>query len=233
MMMNLVLLLSTLLIANAATYTPAALADQITNLPGTALLNITFNQFSGYLAIPGADGNSKQMHYWLVESINDPATDPLSFWTNGGPGCSGLIGFMTEMGPFRPLADGNLILNDLAWNKIANNVYIESPAGVGFSYSDNSADYKTGDAQTAIDNYNLIQAFLVRFPQFSTNSLYITSESYGGHYMPTLAKQIVDQNTAGTQPRLNFKGFAVGNPYTNTYSGLVLSIIFQVLFLID
>jgi len=71
----------------------------------------------------------------------------------------------------------------------------------------------------AIDNYNLIQAFLERFPEYKTNGLYITSESYGGHYMPTLAKQIVDENAAGTNPTLNFKGFAVGNPYTDNYSG--------------
>lgn len=37
--------------------------------------------------------------------------------------------------------------------------------------------------------------------------------------MPTLAKQIVDANAAGQNPPLNFKGFAVGNPYTNFYSG--------------
>jgi hypothetical protein len=37
--------------------------------------------------------------------------------------------------------------------------------------------------------------------------------------MPTLAKEIVDQNSAGVNPTLNFKGFAVGNPYTNFYSG--------------
>ena len=90
---------------------------------------------------------------------------------------------MTEQGPFRPNADGSLSLLEAAWNKVANMVYIESPAGVGFSYSTNNADYTTGDQQTAIDNYNLIQAFLVRFPQFSNNSLYISSESYGGHYV--------------------------------------------------
>jgi carboxypeptidase C (cathepsin A) len=70
-----------------------------------------------------------------------------------------------------------------SFQQIANYVFIESPAGVGFSYSDVKADYTTGDNQTAVDNYNLIQAFLVRFPQFSNSSLYITSESYGGHYV--------------------------------------------------
>jgi carboxypeptidase C (cathepsin A) len=77
------------------------------------------------------------------------------------------------------------------------------------------------DATAALDNYNMIQAFLTRFPQYRTNDLYITSESYGGHYMPTLAKQIVDENaqaaTTGNAV-INFKGFAVGNPATTTYS---------------
>jgi carboxypeptidase C (cathepsin A) len=69
----------------------------------------------------------------------------------------------------------------------------------------------------------MIQAFLTRFPQYRTNDLYITSESYGGHYMPTLAKQIVDENTQAAttgNPVVNFKGFAVGNPATTFYSAI-------------
>jgi carboxypeptidase C (cathepsin A) len=209
-----------LLASAQAVYTPEALLDQVVDLPGAELLDIPFNHFSGYLTIPGTSGAlTKNMHYWLVESSQSPSADPLAFWTNGGPGCSGLLGMLTEQGPFRPNADMSLSLNKYAWNTISNMVFIESPAGVGFSYSDNKADYTTGDAQTALDNYNLIQAFLVKFPQFKTNDLYISSESYGGHYMPTLAKQIVDSNAAGNNPVLNFKGFAVGNPYTDVYSG--------------
>ena len=204
----------------AAAYTPEALADQVTALPGSENLDISFNQFSGYLDIPGGNGElSKHMHYWFVESMDEPASDPLAFWTNGGPGCSGLLGFMTEQGPFRANADMTLSENPYAWNKVSNMVYIESPAGVGFSYADDKADLTTGDDQTALDNYNLIQAFLVRFPEYAASDLYISSESYGGHYIPTLAKQIVDSNTAGVEPTLNFKGFAVGNPYTDPYSG--------------
>lgn len=210
---------ATALISQAAAYTSEAIADQITHLPGAENLDVKFNQFSGYFDIDGASAGSKHLHYWMVESMNDPANDPVTFWTNGGPGCSGLIGMMTEQGPFRPNADKSLSLNEYAWNKVSNMVFIESPAGVGFSYSDDEADLTIGDAGTAADNYNLIQEFMKRFPEYSSNDLYITSESYGGHYMPTLAKEIVDQNTAGNNPKLNFKGFAVGNPYTDVYSG--------------
>ena len=196
-------------------YTLEALNDQIVNLPG---LNFEtgFNQFSGYLNL---GDTKKQIHYWFVESEENPETDPLVFWTNGGPGCSGLIGFMTEQGPFRPDMNGNLLLNEWRWNKISNMVFLEQPVGVGFSYSDNDDDYRIGDSQAAKDNLETILQFIKRFPQYSNSPLYITSESYGGHYMPTLADEIVKYNEANGN-LLNFKGFAVGNPYTDYYSGI-------------
>ena len=98
-------------------------------------------------------------------------------------------------------------------------VFIESPTGVGFSFSSVPEDFNSNDNSTARDNYNLIQAFFVRFPEYSNNSMYLTSESYGGHYIPLLAKVVVDENELKTNPRLNFKGIAIGNPYTDVYSG--------------
>ena len=138
---------------------------------------------------------------------------------SGGPGCSGLLGALTELGPYRPTADGKALEdNPYTWNQNVNFVFIEQPCGVGFSYGDSDDDLKSSDEQAANDNYAMLQAFFVRFPQFSKNKLYLTSESYGGHYLPTLAKVIVDQNAAGVYPKLNFGGFAVGNPATTSES---------------
>lgn len=62
-MLSVLSLLSVVSVATA--YTPAALADQITNLPGAEKLALSFNQFSGYLDIPGTTGAlTKHMHYW-------------------------------------------------------------------------------------------------------------------------------------------------------------------------
>jgi carboxypeptidase C (cathepsin A) len=203
---------------NGFQYTNQALLDQIEELPGLHW-KPNFNQFSGYLQLKGSQ---KYIHYWLVEAENAPENAPLVFWTNGGPGCSGLIGFMTEQGPFRPDIDGNLQPNPYAWNKIANMVFLEQPVGVGFSYSDNKDDYKIGDDQAAQDNLATVLAFFDKYPHFNHTSLFITSESYGGHYMPTWADAIIKYNDAQeySQDRINFKGFAVGNPYTDYYSGV-------------
>ncbi len=219
MIFNYLLFLLALLafLANAKIqYTQEALGDQITELPG---LNypIGFNQFSGYLNLPNT---TKHLHYWFVESEENPETAPLVFWTNGGPGCSGLIGFMTEQGPWKPDANGILFPNEWSWNKIANMVFLEQPTGVGFSYSDNTSEYKIGDEQSAQDNLALVLQFLSRYPHLKSNPLFITSESYGGHYMPELSLEIIEYNKkVSLGDKINFAGMAVGNPYVDYYSG--------------
>ena len=166
---------------------------------------------------------SKYMHYWFVEAETNPETAPIVLWTNGGPGCSGLLGFLTEQGSFRPQPDGDLALNPYAWNKIANMVFIEQPIGVGFSYATDEKGeivekLKSDDVNSAKDNYYFILGFLERFSSFKENEVYITSESYGGHYMPTLTATILYMQqgmSSNNESKFNFKGFMVGNPFTS------------------
>ncbi len=96
--------------------------------------------FSGYLPF-----DMGKFHYVFFESQGDPDNDPLLLWLNGGPGCSSLIGMMYENGPFVFNKPGsvNVQVNEFAWNKKANLLYISSPGGVGFSHGlrhDNNTD---------------------------------------------------------------------------------------------
>jgi len=217
---TLVAALCCVLIVNA--YTEEALRDKVASLPRSDNLEIDNFGFSGYLDIDGSEPGSKHMHYWFFESANDPANDPVAFWTNGGPGCSGMLGALSEQGPFWPQADGMLATNQYAWNNNANMVFVEQPCGVGFSYSsanDTKADYTYNDMSAAKDYFNMIEKWFKRFPEYAGNDLYLTSESYGGHYLPTLAKYIVDYGAGGnTALNGNFRGFMVGNPATDMYS---------------
>lgn len=175
--------------------------DEVTHLPGMTFTP-NYRQWSGYLqASPG-----KFLHYWFVTSQRDPVKDPVVLWLNGGPGCSSLDGFLSENGPFHVNDNGaTLYENAFSWNKIANVLYVESPAGVGFSYSDDKK-YATDDDQVAEDNYKALQSFFAKFPNFTQNEFFIFGESYGGIYAPTLSLRV-----ATGKAKINFKGFAVGN----------------------
>ncbi|XP_075702673.1 lysosomal protective protein-like [Rhinoderma darwinii] len=178
--------------------------DKISILPG---LNNqpSFQQFSGFLNA----SSGKYFHYWFVECQEDPRSCPLVLWLNGGPGCSSLAGLLTEHGPFLIEPDGRTLKNNKhSWNKIANVLYLESPAGVGFSFSDDK-NYKTGDTQAAQDNYMALKDFFRLYPEFMENDFYITGESYGGFYVPSLALEV------STDSSINLKGLAIGNGITD------------------
>lgn len=106
--------------------------------------------YSGYLDIPRT---TKSLHYVFVESQNDPKTDPLALWLTGGPGCSSMLAFLYEHGPwvFAP-EQTTLQVNPWSWNKVANIIYLEAPAGVGFSLVGDPANWNTNDYITAHDN---------------------------------------------------------------------------------
>ncbi|EOX98207.1 Serine carboxypeptidase-like 26 [Theobroma cacao] len=85
---------------------------------------------------------------------------------NFRPGCSSFgNGAMLELGPFRVNPDGkNLSYNEYAWNKVANILFLESPGGVGFSYSNTTSDIydRSGDSLTAEDKYTVLIIWLER-----------------------------------------------------------------------
>ena len=71
--------------------------------------------------------------------------------------------------------------NQFGWTRFTNMLYLESPAGVGFSYCDKSAlPCTSNDTSTAEDAYDALVAFYQRFPTFAKRPFFITGESYAG-----------------------------------------------------
>jgi len=195
----------------------AITADEITNLPG---YNGTLpsKQYSGMLTVPNTP---RHYHYWLVQSENEPDKAPIVFWFNGGPGASSLLGYFTEQGPFN-LNDESMRINTTdvpvpfynkyTWAKVSNIVFLESPAGVGFSYCEgNQGPINScpdwNDTSVAMDNHAIIQQFFKGYPEYMDSPFYIFGESYAGIYVPTLVMQI-DADPSG-MPKL--LGFGVGD----------------------
>nr|KYP65250.1 Serine carboxypeptidase-like 42 [Cajanus cajan] len=184
--------------------------DLVVKLPGQP--KVGFKQFAGYVDVDVKHGRS--LFYYFVEAEKDPHKKPLTLWLNGGPGCSSIGGgAFTELGPFYPKGDGRgLRRNSMSWNKASNLLFVESPAGVGWSYSNTSSDYNTGDAATANDMYLFMLKWYEKFPSYRTRELFLTGESYAGHYIPQLTNALLDHNARSTGFKFNIKGVAIGNP---------------------
>jgi len=131
-------------------------------------------------------------------------------WLQGGPGCSSLLGLFNENGPLRQTTSGGLTYTDLSWTRNANMLYLDSPAGVGFSYSNTTSDYNTNDNKTAADSYVFLQRFMEQYPQFKGRDLWIAGESYGGVYVPMLTDLVVTHHNTSLYTQLT--GMMTGNP---------------------
>ncbi|KAH7286719.1 hypothetical protein KP509_32G019800 [Ceratopteris richardii] len=96
---------------------------------------------------------------------------------------------------------------------VANLLFVESPAGVGFSYSNTSSDYaEFGDSLTALDSYAFLVGWFDRFPEYKANDFYIAGESYAGHYVPQLAQLLADMmDVSPNNLQVQFKGILIGN----------------------
>ncbi|KAM5566396.1 serine carboxypeptidase-like 34 [Rosa sericea] len=187
-------------------------ADRVIGLPGQP--PVKFDQYAGYVTVNETHGRA--LFYWFFEAVKSPHKKPLVLWLNGGPGCSSIgYGAAEELGPFFPQngAKAKLKYNPYTWNNAANLLFLESPVGVGFSYTNTTNDIKElGDTITAEDSYNFLINWFKRFPQFKSHDFYITGESYAGHYVPQLSELIFDRNKkASKENYINFKGFMIGN----------------------
>eukprot|EP01052_Picozoa_sp_SAG31_P033593 SAG31_NODE_3819_length_3852_cov_8.593658_1_plen_559_part_00 len=192
---------------------PAPAADELFSLPGFDGAKLPSKHFSGYVPV-GPASHRRQLRYWLQMSERDPGTDPVVLWLNGGPGASSIMyGALTEMGQLvfnsRSLRDNRTLTpkmqyNPHSWSRVASVIYLESPAGVGFSYCEYSP-CNANDTTTAEDSYEFLVGFFKAFPELAANKFFLTGESYAGIYVPMLAKQIMDKGG------VNLHGIAVGN----------------------
>ncbi|XXG39375.1 hypothetical protein AAC387_Pa01g0349 [Persea americana] len=183
--------------------------DLILRLPGQP--KVGFRQFAGYVNVDEKKGRS--LFYYFAEAKEHPEKKPLTLWMSGGRGCASVGGAFTQSGPFQPKGDGRGVRkNKSSWNKASNLLFVDSPAGAGWSYSNTTSDYNTGDASTAKDMYVFLLRWYEKFPEFKSRDLFLAGESYAGHYAPPLAIVLLNHNKHSTGFKFNIKGIALGNP---------------------
>jgi vitellogenic carboxypeptidase-like protein len=127
---------------------------------------------------------SKHMFYWFFPAQNGNESAPLVVWLQGGPGGSSLFGLFSEMGPYSLTEDLQPVKRNVTWNKDNAMLFIDNPVGAGFSFTDVPDGFCTDSKGCVAENlYSLLSQFYTLHEHLQANPLYITGESYGGHYV--------------------------------------------------
>lgn len=130
-----------------------------------------------------AKTEGSNLFYWFTPAESAPAENaPLLIWLQGGPGSSGMMGLLFELGPYylteelvlEPRTVGN-------WNKDFNVLFLDQPIGTGYSVAGKADAYATSQEEVAHDLFYFLQQWYLRpeFAQFAQNPLFLTGESYG------------------------------------------------------
>lgn len=168
---------------------------------------IGFQEYTGYINVDVK--HDSNLFYWIVESQNNPATDPFVVWLNGGPGASSMGGFFYENGPYQIQEDLTLKSNPYSWNLNATLIYIDQPVGTGLSYS--STNYHVSGPEEATANLIIFfNQLMQQYPQYANLPFYLTGESYAGHYIPRLGVAIMNE-----LPLIKLVGVGIGNGYVD------------------
>mmetsp|Transcript_97465 Transcript_97465/g.278706 ORF Transcript_97465/g.278706 Transcript_97465/m.278706 type:complete len:562 (-) Transcript_97465:545-2230(-) len=207
----------------SASVSVALIAEhEVTSLPGWDG-ELPSKLFSGF--IDASEGH--HVHYTYVESENDPAADPVVLWVQGGPGGSSMEGMWIE-NMFGLALNGNsmatspptLFRSPASWSSVANMLFWEAPAGVGFSYCDDGdgcPGTHWNDTTSAADNAKFLCAFFEAYPELQSRDFFMTGESYAGVYIPTTALYLLEHQCGAFD--INLKGVAIGNGCVGTEAG--------------
>jgi len=202
--------------------TKASGSESKTPRDGTEpLCDSTVRQHHGYfdIAKPGEGGadSTKSYFYWLFEARHQPESAPLVLWLQGGPGCSSMQAVVSENGPCT-LAHGgkDTVPNEFSWTQRANVLYVDQPAGTGFSTGTKEELDRT-QAEVSDDLYHFLQELMKAHPAYHKNDFYIFGESYAGHFVPAAAHRISSGNTAAedTTEYIALRGIGIGNGMTD------------------
>ncbi|KAJ9054875.1 hypothetical protein DSO57_1009805 [Entomophthora muscae] len=156
-------------------------------------------QVSGFIMV-----RKRRIAFWYFESRRGVEKDPLLVWLGGGPGVSALFGTST---PLLPCSINTWIENSYSWNDNAHLLVVDLQPNVGFS---GTTTRKKRSFEEDLPFF--LDHFYITMSHLRENKVHIFGESFGGSWIPSAVKSILDRNNASPKNFINLASLGLGSP---------------------
>ena len=140
-------------------------------------------------------------------------------------------GLFIENGPFRVSAESSnpsdasapptIQVNPYSWHNSAYMLFLDQPLGVGYSIVNPNCpwcDYVHNHTAVNEHMYSALQSLMHIYPFLQHREIYISGESYAGHYIPSMVDYILSVGPVGEHrghAALRVSGMAIGNGWSD------------------
>jgi len=183
--------------------------------------------------------DERALFYWAWEAeyrLSETSEPPLVLWLSGpdGYGVSSIRDMFFNNGPYKILEFPGpwgtdtlkMTLNPFKLNNLANMVWVDQPAGSGYSYSNTSVPVSTFEV-AAEDLCEFLRKFFVKYPQFVNGDFYLAGDGDAATILLALSDKLIESKVDGTVsecPQIKYKGMILNGPIIDTeyhWNGLV------------
>ncbi|KAH9482330.1 Cell death protease [Psilocybe cubensis] len=164
------------------------------------------------LSLASSTDVTAHLYFFMVKNRRTADKERIVFWFNGGPGCSSFDGAMMEVGPWRwdGKSDHDFYVQEGGWEEYTTMVFVDQPAGTGFSYT--STDKYVHTTDVAQGNFlEFLRNFYLVFPEYKNVDTYFAGESFGGQWIPYFADAVLN-----SLMKVPLKGIAIGNGWIDS-----------------
>ena len=163
--------------------------------------------FYGHISV---NQNGDDLYFMLYPPRTPVANTPLIIWLSGGPGCASTMAMLFENGPIQMDKNGQPQVNPYSWNDKAWLLFVDQPLGTGFGHS-SKRGIPDLEWQLSDDFLVFLTKLYELYPQLDGLRLFITGESYAGHYVPAISHRLYFYNNN----QFKVSGIAIGNGWTS------------------
>lgn len=138
-------------------------------------LNRRYDSYSGFLTVN--ETYKSHMFFWFFPTTNESVAVPLIVWLEGGSKYASSSRVFQTMGPY-VLEDGRIRNNTFHLLEHYHVLYLDTPIGSGFSFSEDARGYSRSIEAAAEDIYQALEQFSSIFHEYMNRGIFLTGELF-------------------------------------------------------